>query len=156
MNTDMKKMIKYIADSSSDFWSRLEAGDKNLPDELKRQSGGGEKGPKSLASKICKYFCELFFENTDKEDNYYINDTVVRRVLPYYLHYYQIEVSPEKNTRSYFEEKITYAELYDYLEKIRNHNDVKDEKLTRSQIDHIMWYCYRYENIDDGSDDAND
>ena len=135
----LKNMVNYIIDESNHFWTRLQTGDKDLVDDLRKSSGAETDGPKSLASKICKYFSEIF----QYGDNYYINDHVIRRVLPYYLNYY--ELSEEKMSRTRFD-SIEYKKLHSLLDKIRS--KLKD-KLKRDQIDHIMWYCYRYENSEE-------
>ena len=128
-------MVDYIIGKNNNFWDRLEKGEPKLVDDLKSASKATTEGPKSLASKICKYFSELFY----KKDNYYINDTVVRHVLPYYLNYYGFDLS--KKTKSYFEH-LSYVDLYSYMKKIK---EKVNNSLTKSNIDHIMWYCYRFE-----------
>lgn len=128
-------MVNYIIDSNNNFWDRLDRGDTSLVNDLKKASKATTDGPKSLASKTCKYFSEMFFG----KDNYFINDNVVRHVLPYYLDYYGI--TPEKNTKTYFD-NLDYEDLHDYLEQLR----IKvNPTLTKSDVDHIMWYCYRFE-----------
>ncbi len=142
----IKNMVKYISDNANDFWDKLNNGNKQLVDLLKKASGCKENsnGPKSLASKICKYFCELFFEDKSKQDNYFINDSVVRHVLPYYLNFYGIPLQKGKTNF----DNLSYVDIYDYLSSIRdkiNKDKKKKDQLTRSEVDHIMWYCYRYE-----------
>lgn len=130
----IKQMADYITKQSNRFWERLENGEISLVDDLNPESNK-TIGPKSLCSKVCKYFSEYFFE----KHNYYISDNVVRHVLPYYLHYYRIEA--DEKTRTYFD-NLRYNELFNYLEKLR---ESIENNLDRDEIDRIMWYCYRYE-----------
>ena len=132
----LKNMVSYIINEDNKFWTRLKDGDDNLVDDLRKSSGAETDGPKSLASKICKYFSEIF----QYGDNYYINDYVVRHVLPYYLNYYGLLEGKKSRTRF---DGIEYKELHTLLDRIRNK---LGNVLRRDQIDHIMWYCYRYEN----------
>ena len=134
-------MVDYIINKNTNFWDRLAKGDPILVDDLRSASKAKTEGPKSLASKICKYFSELFYG----KDNYYINDTVVRHVLPYYLNYYGLNL--RKKTKSHFEH-LSYVDLYNYMDKIKekvNNSLTINNSLTKSNIDHIMWYCYRFE-----------
>lgn len=129
-------MVDFILDSNNNFWNRLEKPDKNLVDDLKdsaieKKNSDGDKGPRSLASKICKYFSKYFYN----KDNYYINDTVVRHVAPYYYCYY---VNKNKIIDV---EKAKYKDLYDVLKEI---HDKSCPSLKKSELDHIMWYPYRY------------
>lgn len=135
----LKNMVNFIITEKNNFWSRLKKGKVELVDDLRKSSGAETNGPKSLASKICKYFSEIFKFG----DNYYINDYVVRHVLPYYLNYYGLLEG--KKTFSHFE-NLEYKELHTLMEKIRNKIG---NCLKRDQIDHIMWYCYRYENSEE-------
>ncbi len=132
-------MVQFIINDKNHFWDRLGNGDVELVDELVQSCGVGEKkGPKSLASKICKYLSEIIYS----KDNYYINDSVIRSVLPYYLNYYKLQTT--SNSKNFFD-NLSYAELFNLLEKIKVEQEKKSENkgLTRADIDTIMWYCYR-------------
>ena len=131
-------MVDYITDPSTGFWNRLDQGDIKLPDVLLAScAASSTSGPRSLASKVCRYFSELFLG----KDNYYINDSVVRHVLPYYLNYYGISIPKGQNTMNYFK-ALKYDDLHIWLGKLRAQTS---PQLKRSELDHIMWYCYRYE-----------
>ncbi len=143
----LKKMVKYIVTSKYKFWNRLKDGDKKLPDDLRAYAFGkqsedtsegkdGQGGPRSLASKVCRYFSEYFL----KKDNYYINDSVVRHVLPYYQDSYETASRIKTKTAS---GKLTYEELHRYLDELR---EKACPDLKRRELDHILWYCYRFEN----------
>lgn len=132
-------MISYIMNPDNKFWARLESGDITLPDEIVDKCGNNLK---SLSSKICKYLCEFVYE----KDNYYINDSYVRAMLLFYLDCYGIEHSKLKSIDTV--NHLTYIELYGLLEKLHiarenRHND----KITKSELDHIMWYCYKSFNL---------
>ncbi len=149
----LKRMVEFIVDPKNEFWDDLKEGKADLPDRLREYAFGsqsidasegkdGRGGPRSLASKVCRYFSEYF----DGNDNYYINDSVVRHVLPYYLNCYGIPL--EKNTKTHFKE-LSYKKLHAYLEALRGKTD---PKLKRRELDHILWYSYRFEDLGDGGD----
>lgn len=128
------KMIEYIADPNNEFFDKLQRGKTNLPDEL------NNCGPalKSLSSKMCKYLSEFAFGS----DHYYINDSFVRAVLPFYLDYYGI---PHPKLRSLAAvDQLTYVELYGWLEQLHDaRNKQYHDQMTKSELDHILWYCYK-------------
>ena len=137
----LTNMVDFMIDDSNEFWSKLEKGEKELVDTLIEKSGAVDTdGPKSLASKICKYISEMI---SPGRDYYYINDHVVRHVLPYYLNYYGIKMHSKNKTDF---DSISYAMLFDYLNEIKKMAKVN---LSKSEIDHILWYCYRYQNYDE-------
>lgn len=145
---NLKRMVDYIIKEDGDFWERLKKGDSKLVNDLRLYAVEGKadiNGPKSLASKVCKYFNELFFEG---HNDYYINDSVVRHALPYYLEYYGI--NKKQNSKTYFE-NLEYEDLHEYMDellrKVSLNGDIK-----RSELDHILWYCYRFENSSEMKD----
>lgn len=138
------KLIDFILDPANDFWNRLKKGDKSLPDELVKTCGTEVR---SLASKICKYLAEYL---APQSDAYYINDKFVRQVLPYYLDYYGVKHciksgSSLEGKNKYGEYSFSYANLFDLLEKLNKSRSEKhkDGEMTKSELDHILWYCYK-------------
>ena len=136
----IKRMVDFIVDPKSDFWNDLKSCDQTLVDRLLNYAKAGKAsidGPKSLASKICKYLSELFDSNLD---SYYINDSVVRHTLPFYYRYYVNK--PIANNC----QKLSYTDISKYLDEIANaaFKEHGGKKLKKSELDHIMWYCYRY------------
>lgn len=130
-----KKMISYIADPKTDFFGRLEKGETSLPDSITRQCGAGLK---SLSSKVCKYLCDFAFQ----KDNYYINDSIVRHVLLFYLDFYNVD-HPELKS-SHAVDKIDYQTLYSWLSKLHKaRNEAYKDEMTKNELDHILWYCYK-------------
>lgn len=143
-NDSFFKMVDFIIDPKCEFWDRLKKGDPELVDDLtnfsegkvwRRPRGKEEKEEKkakfpSLASKICKYLAQYVLG----KDYYYINDKFIRKVLPYYYHYYlgkKIAISQDN-----------YADLFSKMEKL--HAEIsKTDTLTKNELDHIMWYCYK-------------
>ena len=127
------KVIDYMAKNTENFWDKLEKGQKNLPDTLVEQGG-----TKSLSSKICKYLSEELY----KKDNYYINDSVIRAVLLFYLDYYKVSHDSIQSINGVG--KISYTHLFDLLEQLNY--KVKEKhgvELTKNELDHILWYCYK-------------
>ena len=129
------KIVDYIMDKENCFWARLKKGEAELVDDLVKHAKS-DKSPYSFASKICKYFAEYEFPGSDK---YFINDSVVRGVLPFYYRYYlREEIKVENST--------PYVDLYKYLcnlQKFINKRKAKNDKLTKNELDHILWYCYK-------------
>ena len=130
------KMIDYIKDRRNNFFNRLNdqnKGDTTLPDEIVVACGTEVK---SLSSKVCKYLCEFIYQG----DNYYINDRVVRHILLFYLDYYGVQHNLSNNKV----DELSYVDLYSLLTKLHNaRNAEHNGTITKSQLDHILWYCYK-------------
>lgn len=129
------RLIDYVMDSETKFFEELEKGEKELPDKLVLRAGSAVT---SLSSKVCKYLSEFMYG----KDDYYINDSYVRAMLLFYLDFYGVE---HKELRSIDRVNgLSYVELYEWLEKLHNaRNDKYADTITKSQLDHIMWYCYK-------------
>lgn len=152
-DVQLTKMVDFIVDPGRNFWDRLKNTDVTLVNDLQNSAnwkGKNGNGPKSLASKICKYFSELYCGI----DGYYINDSVVRHVLPYYVYYYENRGSNRlkftkklgKTTKTAYDD-IAYSDLYKLLDDLRHEiNRVDNQNLTRNELDHLLWYCYRFES----------
>ncbi len=139
---DFHKIIDYIVDPSNNFIDRLSRGDVSLVDEIKNSMQPVDI--KSLPSKICKYTSEYM----NFGDNYFINDYYVRSMLPFYLDYYHVDCS-NICIRSCFETKthreaLPYQVLFDLLDALLvKINETEQEPLTKNELDHIIWYCYK-------------
>ena len=96
----------------------------------------------SLASKVCKYFHEYRYGH----DKFFINDSVVRSVLPYYLDAYGIKHGLS-NAKQF--DALSYSDLYDLLDAL--YSKIPPFKcgraMTKTEFDHILWYCYRNYHI---------
>lgn len=126
---NIKILANYILSKKDEFLKRLKSGDISLVDEITYLDGFSRR-EKSLASKVCGFLCELKYHKS----NFAINDNVVRRILPYYLKYYDIPCE-NKNL-----DNCSYKEISALIEKIMNK---LPEKMTYSEIDRIIWYCYK-------------
>ena len=155
----LKRMVSYIVDNHTTFLGSL----LNTEDEKRCElvesliaavnTGGPDTKktePRSLASKVCKYLAQYLYskrdENDKDDDNYYINDSFVRKTLPYYCAYYGVTIGDRKDYST------NYKHLFKVLDDIReNAANIHDngQKLTRGQMDHIMWYCYKNSGNDD-------
>lgn len=137
----VRKMASYISNQKNRFWVRLteeEEKRKELVNDLVDASYvDGASEARSLASKVCKYIAEHEFKNNNL---YYINDSFVRHVLPFYMKYYNSE-DPVCIVND-----IDYATLYTHLKKLHDkvNETYRGEKpISKSRFDHIMWYCYK-------------
>lgn len=132
-NENISVIADWIFKNLTQFLKRLENGDTTLIDELATIKGLSRK-EKSLSSKICTYLCELEF----KQSKFAVNDTVVRRILPYYLNYYGI------STENKALENYSYSEIIALIDKIMEN---LSEKMNYTEIDQIIWYCYRNDPV---------
>lgn len=132
-NENISVITDWIFKNLTQFLKRLEKGDTTLVDELTTIKGLSRK-EKSLSSKICSYLCELEF----KQSKFAVNDTVVRRILPYYLNYYGIS-NQNKALENY-----SYSEIIAFIDKIAVN---LPPKMNYTEIDQIIWYCYRNDPV---------
>lgn len=129
----MSLLAEYCSNLDNWILERLKEGNPQLVDDLlEHLVKNGEKRDKSLASKNCRYMNEWLYY----EDSFTINDSVVRKVLPYYLAYYKIDKS------------LWYGKNLDdlsYVEFFRLFNALKDLilEMNRHELDHLMWYTYK-------------
>ena len=128
-NENISVITDWIFENLTQFLKKLEEGDTTLVDELTTINGLSRK-EKSLSSKICAYLCVLEF----KQSKFAVNDTVVRRILPYYFKYYGI--SAENKAL----EKYSYSKIMALIDKMA---EKLPEKMKYSEIDQIIWYCYK-------------
>ena len=132
-NENISVITDWIFKNLTQFLKRLEKGDTTLVDELTTINGLSRK-EKSLSSKICSYLCELEF----KQSKFAVNDTVVRRIMPYYLNYYGIS-NQNKALENY-----SYSEIIAFIDKIAVN---LPRKMNYTEIDQIIWYCYRNDPV---------
>ncbi len=156
---ELEKIIGYIATSNSTrspkesicafsqyiylnlntFLKKLNDGDISVIEDLKRVKTPRHED--SLISKICRYLCELEFEKI----NFIINDNVVRSILPYYLDFYGVDkrLWTKKGKIIKFD-KLSYSQLHNLIEEVRKQTT---ENLTLRDVDDILWYCYKNDNV---------
>lgn len=128
-NKNISVMADWVFKNLTQFLKRLEKGDATLVEELSTLKGLN-RNEKSLSSKICAYLCALEF----KQSKFAVNDTVIRRILPYYFKYYGI--SAENKAL----EKYSYSKIMALIDKM---SEKLPEKMKYSEIDQIIWYCYK-------------
>lgn len=132
-NENISVIADWVFKNLTQFLKRLEKGDTTLIEELATIKELSRK-EKSLSSKICTYLCELEF----KQSKFAVNDTVVRRILPYYLNYYGI------STENKALENYSYSEIIALIDKIAAN---LPPKMNYTEIDQIIWYCYRNDPV---------
>lgn len=122
---DRKEFIKCLKDPDYD--------DMALICEISRITSAEERARSnpSFASKYCHYACFYVFEGTDYQDNYSIYDGILKKVLPLYLKYYQIEQGYDLNN---------YKEYRMAVDSIR---DASGIAISRNGFDHLLWYYHK-------------
>ena len=65
---------------------------------------------------------------------------MVRAILPYYLAYYKIDRTLWQGKNF---EKLSYIEFYTIFSAVRD----KVVVLNNHQLDHLIWYAYKNDNI---------
>ena len=137
----IRRVCDYMVSTPS-FFQDLLANEPigiDLPDKI--CSLITDRDVKSFASKACKYLHQFLLGLGRAEDKYSINDSVVRRVLPYYLDYYGV---PHSFTTVNQIHKLSYQDLYKVLSDLQVAAKKKEGVgLTKHEIDHILWYCYK-------------
>lgn len=130
----IEDMADYISETPL-FWTRLSQGDPALVDDLLSQQKQNKKS-KSLASKVCKVFASVILGN---EDLYFVNDSVVRRALPFYAYQYLGE------NHSFREiDNMSYDQLHALLLRLqRKVNQSPATPITKHELDRLIWYVYK-------------
>lgn len=107
--------------------------DYKLIREIARITSAKVKPRKNLsfASKFCHYACFYIFEGTEWQDNYSIWDSILRKVLPDYLSYYDIHTSYNLND---------YNDYRHAIDAIRAQLPVP---ISRNGFDHLLWYYHK-------------
>ncbi len=125
----------WILNEDNNFYSKLDGNEstvKNLVNEMYNAFAGSTNGynAASLASKVCKYLHEKFYGH----DKFYINDSVVRSVLPYFLDKYHINANLAR---------MDYTMLYDLLKRL---HQAACPTLSKTEFDHLLWFTYKAYN----------
>ncbi|MBE6624365.1 MAG: hypothetical protein E7622_01845 [Ruminococcaceae bacterium] len=133
----MTLLAEYCADPANKFLERIAAGDEYLVDALLQHLvDNNSRRDKSLASKMCRYLNEWLYGGCA----YTINDSVVRAIMPYYLAYYKID---KKLWFGKNFEELSYIEFYTIFSALRDKVGV----LNNHELDHLIWYAYKNDNI---------
>ena len=130
-NESKNAITEYIININFHFFEDLKQGNIELVDKilnyLKTKKCSKQK---SLASKVVKYLDEWFY----KKNDFTINDSVVRNVLPYYAYKYLNQDLLNTNL-----DNFSYVNFFKICKEIKE----KNQNLTLNQIDHILWYSYK-------------
>ena len=81
----------------------------------------------SFASKFCNEACFYLFSGTKFEDNFSKYDNIVRKALPYYATYFNINI-----------ENLNLEDYYNFqylIDKIRSKSEIK---ISRYAFDHLL------------------
>lgn len=155
----LKKMAKYIMNSENNFFGRLNEGEDESKKSLQEELEKCGIGLRSISSKICKYFEEYIYHIDDiknkklYDNKFYISDRYVRHVLPFYLKEYNIPFPKKKRKKEEVEfensndfDSLAYCDLHKKLDELReeaNKGKKDNEQISRHELDHILWYCYK-------------
>ena len=133
----MRILADYLSNPNNKFLERLSEGKPQLVDDLLNYLvKKGERRDKSLVSKICRYLNEWLYQ----KDDYTINDSVVRKILPYYLAYYKIDKTLWQTIKL---DDLSYVEFIGLFDLV----NANVSELTRHQLDHLIWYAYKNDSI---------
>ena len=99
-------------------------------DALRGLFKGKNYQPRSLPSKVCKYFAQF----NNQVNIFYVDDRVVRNVLPMYLEHLRGEKITKNDVNN-----SSYCLLCNLLDKIHK----TCSSIDKSMMDKIMWYVYK-------------
>lgn len=107
--------------------------DMKLIREISRTTSAEKKARTNLsfASKFCHYACFYIFEGTEYQDNYSIYDGILKKVLPWYLEYYQIE------------QTYDLSDYRDYRMAVDSIRKASGIEISRNGFDHLLWYYHK-------------
>lgn len=110
----------------------------NLVKELSEPTVGlKERRHLSFASKFCHYACFYIFEGEDAQDNFSIYDSIVAKILPYYLDYYQNKIKLKKEFKPASKDYEIYSEAIGAVIK------ASGSRISRHGFDHLVWYYFK-------------
>ncbi len=95
----------------------------------------------SFASKFCHYACFYIFAGEDAQDNFSIYDSVVAKVLPYYLNHYRKQIKLKKEYDSSSKDYEAYSEAIDAV------IEASDSQISRYGFDHLLWYYFKNKEL---------
>lgn len=136
-------ITSFIVDSANDFEHRIDGRPglaQALVDEIRGlidaagfiDHRGKDYRPRSLPSKVCKYFSE--YEYGSIPNAFYIDDAVVRECLRHYMRlFFNIRLTKETIDSS------TYTQLFDWLSRL----NTLDPGLSKSELDHLLWFPHK-------------
>ena len=140
-------ITSFIVDSANDFEHRIDGRPgfaQALVDEIRGlidaagfiDHRGKDYRPRSLPSKVCKYFSE--FEYGREPDAFYIDDSYVRECIRYYMRlFFGVRLSKETIDSS------TYTQLFDWLSQL----NTLDPGLSKSELDHLLWFPHKKKSV---------
>lgn len=133
-------ITNYILDENNGFINKIAhnatiAEAVDLVDDIRnKMTNAGLYNARSLVSKVCKYFSE--FNSSFEADLFYIDDKFVRESIPHYMkELFGVDISNQVVNSS------SYAQLHNWLTRI--HSRVSGGTISKSRLDHLLWYIYR-------------
>lgn len=116
-----------------------------LTDKIKSKNRDGYRYNLSFATKFCSYASQFL----ELGDNYSKYDKVVAENLPFYVEAYLNEKISKthflsKQNRRSIEDKLNLYVMYsDCINRIIKLLMERNINLSRSKLDHIIWYCFK-------------
>ena len=105
------------------------------------KQGKGGRCNISFASKFCHYACFYIFKGDDAQDNFSIYDSVVAKVLPYYLNHYRKQIKLKKEYDSSSKDYEAYSKAIDAVIK------ASGSQISRYGFDHLLWYYFKNKEL---------
>lgn len=116
-----------------------------LTDKIKAKNRDGYRYNLSFATKFCSYASQFL----EIGDNYSKYDSVVAKCLPLYSECYLKGKTAKnhflvKQHKNDLESRLSlYATYSAYINRIMALIKADNINLTRSELDHIIWYCFK-------------
>lgn len=116
-----------------------------LTDKIKAKNRDGYRYNLSFATKFCSYASQFL----ELGDNYSKYDSVVAKCLPLYSECYLKEKTAKKHFlvkqhKNDLESRLSlYATYSNCINRIMALLEADNITLTRSELDHIIWYCFK-------------
>ncbi len=134
------EITQRIINFEKELYQNLEDPEKydfKLVNEIAKKTITGNRSRTNLsfASKFCHYACFYIFEGTDKQDNYPIYDSILKKVLPYYLDFFKNE---EKYNFDCY--KVYYDAIDKLIDKLKEETGID---ISRNGLDHLLWFYHR-------------
>lgn len=139
-NKGIDKILDYLCNTItlSSLDERIKNGDTSLVDNIAINGVEGRYNI-SFASKFCTYMSRYMYDN---DNNFSIYDNILRQILPYYYYQY-VNKDTILTINNKYMLKNGYENYNNKIAEILSNYKVKNEKISRKDFDHLLWYYYK-------------